>query len=245
MEKSRFPQVIESGGVVLTLTPDEAYVEFKVDLPPEAIEPFIKDYQLQLVKEEPGLLPRPSFNEAFPDRRWVRLPAEAQIHEFIERLLQDDRVRLASPVYHRADLLPKKTGGTFSDFLLVRFKPDASDREIAALIKELGTEDVSGKPNLLGDDLRRVRIRKPKRQHALDIAVQFAQSPLVKHADPDWAQLHSAISATIPNDTHWANQWNMTRIGAPDGWDLSQGANTVVIAILDTGCDLNHEDLSA
>lgn len=244
-EKKRFPQVIESGGVVLTLTPDEVYVEFKEDLPPEKIEAFIKEYELQLVEEEPGVLPMPSFNEVFPDRRWLRLPEGGHIEEFIEKLLGDDQVRLPSPVYHRADMLPKKTGLTFSDFLLMRFQSQVPDEEIAALIKELGTEDVSGEPNLLGDDLRRLRIHEPRRWHALVVAERFAQSPLVKHADPDWAQLHSAISATLPNDTHWANQWNMTRIGAPDGWDLSQGANTVVIAILDTGCDLNHEDLSA
>lgn len=245
MEKHSFPQVIESGGVVLTLTPDEVYVEFKDDLLPKEIEAFIKKHQLQLVEEEAGILPAPCFNEVFPDRRWMSLPEGGHLEEFLEQLLEDDRVRLTSPVYHRADMLPKKTGLTFSDFLLARFQPHVPDEEIAALIKELGTEDVSGKPNLLGDDLRRIRIREPKRQGALDIAEQFAQSPIVKHADPDWAQLHSAISATIPNDTHWANQWNMTKIGAPDGWDLSKGANTVVIAILDTGCDLNHEDLLA
>ncbi len=244
MEKSAFPQMIESGGVVLTLTPDEAYIEFKRKLSPEEIEEFLRKYQLQLVKEDLGLLPRSDFNGAFSDRRWVRLPAQVYIGEFIERLLKDERVRLASPIYHRADFLPGKTGLTFSEFLLVRFKSDALDREIAALIRELGTEDASGKPNLLGDNLRRLRIREPKRRHALDVAELFAQSPLVKHAYPDWGQLHSAISATIPNDTYWANQWNMVQIGAPDGWDLSVGANTVVIAILDTGCDLSHEDLS-
>jgi len=245
MIKPTFPQVIESGGVVLTLTPDEVYVEFKDDLSPKEIEAFIKKHQLQLVEEEAGILPAPGFNEVFSDRRWMGLPEGGYLEEFLEQLLEDERVQLTSPVYHRADMLPKKTGLTFSDFLLVRFQSQAPDEEIADLIKELGTEDISGEPNLLGDDLRRLRIQEPRRWHALVAAERFAESPLVRDAGPDWAQLHSAISATIPNDTHWANQWNMTGIGAPDGWDLSQGANTVVIAILDTGCDLNHEDLSA
>lgn len=245
VEKSKFLQMIDSGGVVLTLTPDEAFIVFNANLQPKEIEVFIKDYQLQLVKEERGLLPRRSLNEACPHLRWVHLPAGASISDFIDRLLQDDRVRLASPVYHRADLLPRKTGLTFFDFLLVKFKPEASDKEISSLIKKLDTEDMSGKPNLLGDKLRRVKIREPKSRHALVVAEQFAQSRLVKHIYPDWVQLHSAISATIPNDTYWSNQWNMTKIGAPDGWDISQGANTVVIAILDTGCDMDHEDLAA
>jgi subtilisin family serine protease len=241
---SKFPQVIESGGVVLTLTPDEAYVEFREDLPPEEVEAFIKEYELQLVEEEPGLMPRSSFNELFPDRRWLRLP-EAHIEEFLERLLDDDRVRLASPVYHRADLLPKKTGITFSDFLLVTFQLQASDEQITDLIHELGTEDVSGEPELLGDNLRRLRILEPKRRHALEVAEQFAASSIVEDAEPDWAQLNSLLSATTPNDTYYAKQWNLAKIEAPKGWDLSTGSNKVVIAVIDTGCDLKHEDLSA
>ena len=63
--KSNFSQVIESGGVVLTLTPDEVYVEF-LDDPALDIQAFIDDHKLQLVEEDPGVLPRPSFfNEPF------------------------------------------------------------------------------------------------------------------------------------------------------------------------------------
>jgi hypothetical protein len=255
---SRVPQRIESGGVALILTPDEACVEFSKDLPTDEINGFIGEHRLQLVNEEPSFLPIRGFNEAFPDRRWVHLPSDVRIDEFIERLRDDDRVRLASPVYHRADLLPKKTGLSFSDFLLVKLQPQARDEEIVALIQELGTEDVTGEPNLLGDDLRRLRIHEPKRQHAIEVAERFTQSPLVRDAGPDWSQLHSAISATVPNDTLYPNQWNMHNtgqslaggivgedIGAQAGWDLSTGAATVVVAILDTGCDLNHQDLSA
>jgi subtilisin family serine protease len=243
MDKSRFPQVIESGKVVLTLTPDKAYVEFRKDLPTSDIEAFLKDYEFQLVKEEPDLLPQArSFNEVFTDRLWLRLPGEASIEEFLEKLLQDDRVRLASPVYHRADLLPKQTGLTFSDFLLVKFKSEVSDTEIASLIKELEVEDLSRDSNLLGENMRRVSILDPKRRHALEVAELFAQSPLVEQVGPDWSQLHSAISA-IPNDSYWQSQWNLQRINARAGWNISTGSSRIVIAILDTGCDLNHIDL--
>lgn len=245
MEKSRFPHIIETGGVVLTLTPNEVYVEFRENLPPEEIEAFIKERGLYLVEEDPGIPPKPSLNRLFSDRRWLGLPEGAHIEEFIDQLLDDERVLLASPVYHRADLLPTKTGLTFTDFLLVRFKRRAEKNEVTKLIRDIGVEEATSEPDLLGEDLHRLRIREPKRTHALEVAGKFRQSQLVKHSDPDWTQLHSAISATIPNDSLWANQWNMTIIDAPDGWDLTQGANTVVIAILDTGCDLNHQDLSA
>lgn len=54
-------------------------------------------------------------------------------------------------------------------------------------------------------------------------------------------------TAISPNDTFFAQQWNMTRIqaGGPGttAWDLSTGVNTVVVAVLDSGCDLTHPDL--
>jgi hypothetical protein len=51
----------------------------------------------------------------------------------------------------------------------------------------------------------------------------------------------------MPNDTHFSDQWNMTRIQAggagTTAWDFSTGNSTVVICILDSGCDLTHPDL--
>lgn len=47
-----------------------------------------------------------------------------------------------------------------------------------------------------------------------------------------------------------AKQWNMERIvaqasapGKITGWDYSLGDSSIVIAVLDTGCDLTHPDL--
>ena len=46
-----------------------------------------------------------------------------------------------------------------------------------------------------------------------------------------------------PNDTLFASQWDMTQIQGPSAWDINTGVNTVVVAVLDTGCDLTHPDL--
>jgi subtilisin family serine protease len=52
----------------------------------------------------------------------------------------------------------------------------------------------------------------------------------------------------IPNDTLFAQQWNMTKIEAAGagttGWDISTGVGTVIICILDYGCDLTHPDIT-
>ncbi len=52
----------------------------------------------------------------------------------------------------------------------------------------------------------------------------------------------------IPNDPLWPEQWHLERIGLPNVWDTTTGGTTangdeIVVAILDSGFDLTHEDL--
>jgi thermitase len=52
-----------------------------------------------------------------------------------------------------------------------------------------------------------------------------------------------ATSAGASNDADFAKQWGLAKIGAPDAWARSTGAG-VRVGIVDTGVDLNHEDLA-
>lgn len=49
------------------------------------------------------------------------------------------------------------------------------------------------------------------------------------------------LSETIPNDPSLS--WGLTKIKAPDAWDNGVGSTDVVVAVIDTGIDLDHEDL--
>lgn len=66
-----------------------------------------------------------------------------------------------------------------------------------------------------------------------------------KEANIEFAELdYVAYAIATPNDPSFGNQWGMTKIQAPDAWDLTTSSSSVKIAILDTGIDQNHEDLS-
>ncbi|MFZ3058946.1 MAG: DUF2341 domain-containing protein [Candidatus Methanoperedens sp.] len=54
----------------------------------------------------------------------------------------------------------------------------------------------------------------------------------------------STASAYTPNDPYWGSQWGPNKIYAPDAWNYQKGSTTITVAILDTGIDYNHEDLS-
>ncbi len=52
----------------------------------------------------------------------------------------------------------------------------------------------------------------------------------------------TTISSTTPNDVYFGDQWAMTKVQAPLAWRLSKG-DGALIAVLDTGVDLDHPDL--
>jgi Subtilase family/Bacterial Ig domain/Fervidolysin N-terminal prodomain len=47
-----------------------------------------------------------------------------------------------------------------------------------------------------------------------------------------------------PNDERYSSQWHLPKISAPDGWDMCTGSDIAPIAIIDSGVDPTHPDLS-
>lgn len=63
-----------------------------------------------------------------------------------------------------------------------------------------------------------------------------------------WQYDRAIIPRAIPNDPLWPDQWNLQKIALAEAWDRTTGGvtihgDTIVIAILDTGFDTDHEDL--
>lgn len=92
---------------------------------------------------------------------------------------------------------------------------------------------------------RVVLVDVPAGQDAEALAARIARMPGVRYAEPD----RPVHAAWVPNDPYYTaappalSQWAPRRIGAESAWDESRGAG-VKIAILDTGVDLGHPDLS-
>ncbi len=63
----------------------------------------------------------------------------------------------------------------------------------------------------------------------------------VEYAEPNY--LYTA--SIIPSDTYYNNQWYLEKIKAPQAWNEVRGANDVVIAILDSGVQIEHPDLQS
>ncbi len=77
-----------------------------------------------------------------------------------------------------------------------------------------------------------------------DISVEEAieklsENSFVEYAEPDYeAEIHS-----VPNDEMFGSKWGLEKIGAPFAWNTTTGSRDVVVAVLDTGIDVDHKDL--
>lgn len=76
------------------------------------------------------------------------------------------------------------------------------------------------------------------------LILELLDNPQVQEASFDY---HVA-SRTDPNDPEYEAQWGLDKIGVPEVWQHTTGGltargDTIVVAILDTGFDIYHEDV--
>ena len=69
-------------------------------------------------------------------------------------------------------------------------------------------------------------------------AARLRALPCVARAEPDAV----VRSLATPDDPRFGELWNLTAIGAPSAWDVSYGASSVVVGVIDTGI-VAHPDL--
>jgi subtilisin-like proprotein convertase family protein len=167
----------------------------------------------------------------------------------IGRALEADaRVVYAQPVYFHGD---ERFGGT--NRLIVKFVDTMTVRQIDALNAGFGVSIV--KTLASGPNTFVLELPKESPIDALGLSNLYIEAyrSIVDYAHPDFV-VDRAPTLT-PNDTYYGNQWHLNSTGqfgskvdadvdAPEAWDITQGSSTVVIAVIDTGMDLAHEDLT-
>ena len=71
--------------------------------------------------------------------------------------------------------------------------------------------------------------------------MELMKNPEVEYAVP----VFKRYLCFTPNDPRLTNQWGLTKISMNAAWSISKGDTNVVIGIVDSGTDWNHEDLLA
>ncbi|MEA3493569.1 MAG: S8 family serine peptidase [Candidatus Margulisiibacteriota bacterium] len=82
-------------------------------------------------------------------------------------------------------------------------------------------------------------VKFPKGENVAGVARAFAKDPNVVSAAP--SKIFKAFDTT-PNDPRFTDQYGLTNLQCPQAWDRTTGSSGIVIAVLDTGIDTDHED---
>jgi type VII secretion-associated serine protease mycosin len=138
--------------------------------------------------------------------------------------------RLTSPQRARKAAKPAHDPHT----VLVRFRPGASK---AAKDKALAGMRAQGAAAELPGGFVKVQTDEA----AAAVAKRLAKDPAVAKVSLNYARRVAAV----PNDTYYAgSQRYLTTLRLPQAWDVIKDASSQIIAVVDTGVDTGHPDLT-
>ncbi|MCB8931868.1 MAG: S8 family peptidase [Fimbriimonadaceae bacterium] len=117
--------------------------------------------------------------------------------------------------------------------ILVKFRTPTSWANYA-VHRSVGARVVQKMPQI-GVELVQVSPRIPV-ERALE---RYRRSPAVVYAEPNYRR----YPLFRPNDSLYSQQYAPIRTFAEQGWDITRGDPSTIIAVIDTGIQLDHPDL--
>jgi len=137
-----------------------------------------------------------------------------------------------------SSIAAKPAGEFGADEILVKFKPGTAEKEKANL-RQFHTASFSSKIEKLDVEVLKIPAGSvPEKVSA------FKKNRLVEYAEPNYV----AYAFAVTNDPSLPSQWGMFKIEAANtsgsAWDVTSSTPAIRIAILDTGIEEAHEDIS-
>ncbi|AWB65018.1 hypothetical protein C2869_00535 [Saccharobesus litoralis] len=125
--------------------------------------------------------------------------------------------------------------------IIVKWQNKQSQSVSASSVNPMGLVKRKSFKHLTGMEIYNV----PAHLSAKEAAVLMARQPGVESAEPE--VIFEVLA--IPNDEHFDQLWGLdnqydTDINAPEAWDITQGNEQIVIGVIDSGIDYQHEDLA-
>jgi thermitase len=129
------------------------------------------------------------------------------------------------------------------DEIVVKFKSGVSEVEIEAIVMSNGASIIE-----YIEELNVYRLNIPSGISVSEMVDLFGQDPRCEYAEPNYIGQGGAV---FPNDTSFPRQWHLDNIGqtggtvdadidAVEGWEITTGSSSIVVAVLDTGIDSDH-----
>lgn len=126
--------------------------------------------------------------------------------------------------------------------IIVKFKTGISPSAIESVHSKLGTKILLESIMIPGLQLAKI----PQNTDVPKIVEMFKKETIVQYAEPDGI---AHLTQNYPDDPGFISQWGFDQpsnidIDAPEAWDVTTGNKDVIVAVIDTGVDYNHEDLA-
>lgn len=134
---------------------------------------------------------------------------------------------------------------------VAKFHPDVTREQIDQFNKKNDVVIVTPDPFVHNQFW--LRVTETSEVDALTVANRHHESLLTEFAHPNFI-VQVEERETVPSDPFFRNQWQHRQVtgsavgtvdadvDTPDAWDITMGDPNVVIAVIDSGTDINHED---
>lgn len=116
---------------------------------------------------------------------------------------------------------------------VVRFSPRPDQKTIELLVASLDAK--------IKRDFDKFLIIKSRSLTTKQLMKKLAEHPDSVFAEPNYLLLPNRK----PNDPYYSEyQWNLSLIGMEQSWDVSEGNSDVIVAVVDTGVDMEHPEFA-
>lgn len=116
--------------------------------------------------------------------------------------------------------------------------PTPSESTPKTLRPTVGTQDI---PTANANHTLRTTSTQPKPDAAPRPSTGL--SPKYKQLTASMQHEYVYHMLADPNDPSYTNDWTLTKVNASPAWTVTTGNNQTVVAVIDSGFGLNHEDL--
>ncbi|MHA0855813.1 S8 family peptidase [Paenibacillus sp. CMAA1364] len=128
--------------------------------------------------------------------------------------------------------------------IVVHFTKDMTDKQLMAISKDIQSKWVRKMGYAYVFHANTMDYSELKEYFTNKYHPNYVEPHYLYLTNGDRSQLTNPTPPIIPNDLLFSKyQWNLPAIETNKAWELSKGSEDVIVAVIDTGVDLNHPDL--
>jgi large repetitive protein len=147
------------------------------------------------------------------------------------------------PEVLKAPLQPEIVPGE----LIIKFRPRITDIESSQVLQEVGLQSIKT------IDVLNMKICQNLTEKTIEqLIIECEASSEIEYAEPNY----KVYALEKPNDPEYPQLWGLNNTGqtggandadidAEEAWNVQRGSRQIIVGVIDTGIDYNHEDLQA